>query len=94
MKFKFAPVIAARSSFPTCVQQINNPVYQGRPNPAHGKFFFVGSIPSACYDHENRRSLKYDTEDEAITAAIKGGADRIQRTDYTFVDIASFALVA
>lgn len=73
------------AKFPTCVQQINYPVHNGKPNPTHGKFIFVGSIPGACYDRDKHSSLKYDTEQEAIDAAIAAGATRIQRTDCSFV---------
>ncbi len=71
--------------FPTCVQQINYPIHQGKPNPAHGKFFFVGSVPASCWDHEKQTSKKYDTEQEAIDAAIAGGATRIQNVKCEFV---------
>ena len=69
--------------FSTCIQRVNYPIHKGKANPCHGKFFFVGSIPPGCYD-ENQRSLFYDTEDEAISAARAGGAKRIQRSDYSF----------
>lgn len=71
------------AKFPTCVQRVNYPVHQGRPNPAHGKFFFVGSVPGACM--ENGRSKHYDTEEDAIAAAQAAGAERIQRCDCSFV---------
>lgn len=71
--------------FPTAIQQVDYPIHQGRPNPAHGKFYFVGSIPGACYDHERRGSKFYDTEAEAIAAAQAAGAERIQRKDCSFV---------
>ena len=67
--------------YSTAVQQINNP-----KNPGfHGKFFFVGSIPADCYDQARNcgagGSKIYDTEDAAIQAAIKAGAERIQGAD-------------
>ena len=71
--------------FPTCIQQINYPIHKGQPNPAHGKFIFVGSIPGDCYDHENQRSKRYDTEQDAIDAAIKAGAERIQGADCRWI---------
>lgn len=74
-----------QGNYPTCVQRINYPIHQGAPNPAHGKYFFVGSIPASCYDHEKGRSKKYDTEADAIAAAQAAGAERIQRCDCTFV---------
>lgn len=73
------------AKFPTCVQRIDYPVHQGKPNPAHGKFFFVGSVPGACINEETGRSKHYDTEQEAIDAALVAGATRIQRCDCSFV---------
>ena len=75
-------------NFSTAIQRINYPMHKGAPNPAHGKYFFVGSVPASCYDHECGRSKKYDTEQDAVDAAIAGGATRIQRCDCSFVDIA------
>lgn len=77
------------SAFPTAIMRINHPIHQGRPNPVHGMFFFVGAIPAACYDQQRGGSLRYDTEDEAIDAAVLGGAERIQDTRCAFVDIAA-----
>lgn len=79
--------IARMSKFPTCVQRINYPIHKGQPNPAHGKYVLVGSIPADCYDFESRSSKRYDTEQEAIDAAISAGAERIQRCDNSFVEI-------
>lgn len=67
--------------FPTCVQQVNYPIHKGRPNPKHGLFYFVGSIPAACYDVEGKHSHYYQTEQDAIDAAIASGAERIQGVD-------------
>ena len=72
---------------PTCIMQINYPIHQGKPNPAHGMFFFVGSVPLACCD-EQRKSKKYPTEQAAIEAAVAAGATRIQRADCSFVEVA------
>lgn len=72
-------------NFPTALQQINYPVHKGQPNPAHGKFIFVGSIPASCIDPETGRSMKYDTEQDAIDAAIAAGAVRIQGADCRWV---------
>ena len=80
----------SRGSYPTCVQRINHPIHKGAPNPAHGKFFFVGSIPGECYDREAGRSRLYDTEEQAIRAAIAAGAKRIQGTDCRFIDVADY----
>lgn len=70
---------------PTAIQQINYPVHQGKPNPAHGKFYFVGNIPAACYDPTRNGgrggSKLYDTEQDAIDAAIESGATHIQGAD-------------
>lgn len=78
-------MFSGSSNYPTCVLQINYPVHQGRPNPSHGKFFFAGSIPAACYDFDNQRSRIYDTEQQAIDAAIAAGAERIQNVKCEFV---------
>ena len=69
----------------TGVQRINHPVHNGRPNPAHGKFYIVGSIPAACYDATRRGSHLYDTEADAIAAIQAAGVSRIQRCDCSFV---------
>lgn len=71
-------------AFSSAVQRINYPMHKGAPNPAHGKFFIVGSIPLACYDEAKGRSKHYDSEQEAIDALIAAGADRIQRVDCSF----------
>ena len=71
--------------FPTCIQQVNYPIHQGKPNPAHGKFFFVGSIPAECYDLERGRSKFYATEQEAIDAALAAGAERVQGVDCRWI---------
>ena len=75
-----------RGEFPTCVQgPIDYPIHQGKPNPSHGKYYFVGRIPGACYDQEKKCSKKYDTEELAIQAAIDAGATRIQDSHCKFV---------
>ena len=71
--------------FPTCIQRINYPFHKGKPNPEHGRFYFVGSIPADCYDREKKTSKHYDTEEEAIAAARSAGAVRIQASDCRFV---------
>jgi hypothetical protein len=71
--------------FPTCIQQINYPIHKGQPNPAHGMFIFVGSIPADCYDFERDASKRYQTEQDAIDAAIAAGADRIQGADCRWI---------
>lgn len=82
------------AQFSTAVQQINYPFHDGRPNDAHGKFFFVGSIPADCYDESRNGgrggSRIYDTEDLAIRAAIAGGATRIQGADCRFINPADY----
>lgn len=70
---------------PTAIQRINYPIHKGAPNRAHGKYYFVGSIPAACFDQTTQRSMKYDTEQQAIDAAKAAGATRIQRCDCSFV---------
>jgi hypothetical protein len=63
---------------PTSIQQIDYPVHQGRPNPSHGKFHLVGSIPVACYDREKGRSLIYDTLQATEAALRAAGVTRWQ----------------
>ena len=75
---ELAMFMQPRQRYSTAVQRINYPMHQGKPNPAHGKFIFVGSIPSDCYDMQARCSKRYDTEDDAIRAAIAAGAEVIQ----------------
>jgi hypothetical protein len=62
-------------------------MHKGNPNPAHGKFYFVGSVPGGCYDEDSGRSKVYDTEADAISAALAAGAVRIQKSDYSFVEV-------
>ena len=85
----------AQQRYSTAVQQINYPVHNGRPNPAHGKFFFVGSIPAGCYDQARNNGLGgsklYETEDAAIRDAIANGAAYVQGADCRKIDIASYA---
>ena len=81
----------SRQRYSTAVQRINYPMHQGRPNPSHGKFFFVGSIPADCYDQDAQRSRHYDTEEQAIRAAIKAGAEVIQGADCRAINPADYA---
>jgi hypothetical protein len=67
--------------YSTAIQQINYPIHQGKPNPAHGKFFIVGSVPVACIDPDTGRSKTYDTEQQAIDAVVTAGATFVQGTD-------------
>lgn len=71
--------------FSSAVQQINYPIHRGAPNPAHGKFFIVGSIPAACWDparNDGRGgSCLYDSESDAIAALQAAGAECIQGAD-------------
>ena len=71
--------------FPTCIQQVNHPIHKGRPNPAHGQYFFVGAIPAACYDEKRNGSKFYATEQEAIDAALNAGAERLQGADCRWI---------
>jgi len=73
------------SRFPTCIQQVNYPVHQRKPNPKHGMFYFVGAIPLDCYDQDARRSRFYETEQAAIDAALAAGAEAIQGVDCRWV---------
>ena len=78
-----------RGAYSTAIMRVNYPIHQGKPNPAHGKYFFVGSILAACYDQSRNNgrggSKFYETEQDAINAAIEAGATRIQKTDCSFV---------
>ena len=71
--------------FSSAVQQINFPVRNGCPNPAHGKFFIVGSIPAECWDPARNNgaggSKLYDSEADAIDALIAADAPIIQGAD-------------
>ena len=82
--------------YTTAVQQINYPEHNGRANPWHGMFFFVGSIPAGCWEdsrNDGRGGSKiYPTEDAAIRAAIAAGAERIQGADCRFIDPAGYLL--
>lgn len=69
----------------TAILRVNYPVHHGRPNPAHGKFFAVGSVPPSCADQ------KYDTEDAAIRAVVAAGATVVQGVDYRRIDIKEYA---
>ena len=75
--------------YATAVQQINYPEHNGRANPWHGMFFFVGSVPAACCDEQGGSKI-YPTEDAAIRAAIAAGAVRIQGADCRLIDPASY----
>ncbi len=66
---------------PTVIRRIDYPMHKGQPNPSHGKYHFVGSVPVAFSD------TRFDTEQDAITAAISAGCTRIQRWDCSFVDV-------
>ena len=85
--YEIAEFINCKAKYSTAIQQVNFPIYKGKPNPVHGKFYFVGSIPAECYDEEKGKSKKYDTEQDAIDAAVTAGADRIQRCDCSFVEL-------
>ena len=80
--------------FTTAIQQINYPIHNGRANPSHGKFFFVGSIPEECWDPLRNGgaggSKIYPTEDAAIRAAVAAGAEKIQGVDCRFIDPAAY----
>ena len=90
------------AKFSSAVQKINYPFHKGQPNPAHGKFMIVGSIPANCWDAEKDNgpfspkgaSKKFDTEDAAICALIDGGADYIQGADCRKIDIAEYLAAA
>ena len=85
--YEITKFLRQKHSYPTAIHQVNFPLYHGRPNPVHGKFYLVGSIPIDCYDSEKKHSKYYDTEQDAIDAAIIAGAVRIQRCDCSVVQI-------
>lgn len=83
-----------KGGFTTAVQQVNYPVHQGKPNPRHGQFFFVGSVPAECCRVDARGHLIgsefYPTEEAAIRAAVAAGVERIQRCDRSFVNVEDY----
>lgn len=78
--YEIANFINRKAKYPTIVSEVDNPIYKGKPNPVHGKFYLQGSIPIDCYDESEEHSKYYDTEADAISAAIAAGAERIQDT--------------
>lgn len=88
----------AQQNYSTAVMQINYPIHNGRPNPAHGKFFFVGSIPAGCYDQTRNGgrggSKLYDTEDAAIRDAVANGSTYVQGADCRKINIDAYKLAA
>ena len=77
--YEIMDFLRQKRNLSTAIQQVNFPVYQGKPNSVHGKYFMVGSVPTDCY------KKYYDTEAQAIEAAQAAGAERIQRIDCSFV---------
>jgi hypothetical protein len=67
--------------YPTVIQKINCPTFRGQPNPEHERFYFAGSIPLACWDASREGSSHYDTEQEAIDAALAAGVTHLQGVD-------------
>ena len=51
-----------------------------------GKFFLAGSVPVECLD-TNRVSIIYDSEQDAISAAISAGAERLQGVDCRKIEV-------
>lgn len=88
-------MLNAAQRYSTAVLQINYPVHNGRPNPAHGMFFFAGSIPTGCWDasRNNGRggSKLYPSEDAAIRDAIANGSTYVQGVGGRKIDIAAYA---
>lgn len=78
--------------FSTAVMRIDYPFHDGRPNPAHGKFFIRGTIPATCWDQDRQDSIIFETEGHAIRAAIEGGAERIQGADCRIINPADYAV--
>jgi hypothetical protein len=83
----------AGAKFSTAIMRIDYPFHDGRPNPAHGKFFIRGTIPATCWDEERQDSKIFDSEDQAIFAAIEGGAERIQGADCRIINPADYAML-
>ena len=77
---ELAQVISAK--FSTAIQRINYPIHRGQPNPAHGKYFIVGSIPAACYDQSRNDghggSMLFGSEAECAAAIEAAGVERYQ----------------
>ena len=74
-----ASVLRLLGRMPTAILRVDYPIHKGKPNPIHGKYHLVGSVPAACH------KVYYDTEAEAIAAAQAAGAVRIQRANCSFV---------
>lgn len=78
-------MIAGLGRLSTAIQRIDYPIHNGAPNPYHGKYFIVGSIPAACYDKTRNDghggSFIYDTEADAGRAIELAGVERYQLAD-------------
>ena len=70
--------------FSTAIQRVDYPIQKGAPNPKHGMYFFVGSVPSACM--ADGRSRFYATESDAARAAFAAGCDRVQGEDCRWIE--------
>ncbi len=62
----------------TAIQQIDYPVSCGKPNPFHGHFFLVGSVPVTLHKQT------WPTLPEVEAALVSAGVTRWQRPDCTF----------
>ena len=74
-----ASVVRMLRLMPTAILRVDYPIHKGKPNPIHGKYHLVGSVPAECH------KVYYETEDAAILAAQAAGATHIQRVDCSFV---------
>lgn len=79
--YEIAEFINRKGKLATAIQKIDYPIHKGKPNPSHGKFYFVGSVPI------NLNGLKFDTETEAIEAARKEGVERLQDHKCKWVEL-------
>lgn len=78
--YEIANFINRKGKLSTGIQQVNYPIHKGKPNPVHGKYYLVGSVPVECHEKY------YDSEGEAIKAAMVNGAKIIQNTKCNFVN--------
>lgn len=82
MRSELQQVIAmGQRGYSTAIQKIDYPIHQGKPNPVHGWYFLVGSIPASLYDHDRRGSMRWPTLGEAMAAVESAGVERYQLPD-------------
>jgi hypothetical protein len=69
-------------NYSTAIQQIDHPTNNGSPNPYHGQFFVVGSVPVNCLDQGGKRI--FPTIESAESALREAGIKRYQMPDCTW----------